>query len=153
MPTGALGRSTRFPGLSCARRSYRQYANDLKWPIRPPQASPHHTPQAADATPSRTHTHKRAQQTRNVSHRRRRACNRTRCLSRAGPARTWVKDRRALGRLCDSRTMIPRRQARTPRVRAWTQVAALGGRYGQVRRTGHFSSRRGFQVVSSRCRR
>ena len=42
--TGALGGTTELPGLSRDRQNRCQYANDLKWPARPPQASPHNTP-------------------------------------------------------------------------------------------------------------
>jgi hypothetical protein len=40
---GAVG-TTELPGLSRDRQNRCQYANDLKWPARPPQASPHNTP-------------------------------------------------------------------------------------------------------------
>jgi hypothetical protein len=53
-PTGALGRRTEQQRLSCDRQNRCQYAKDLKWPVRPPQASPHNTPRAAD--PRLTHT-------------------------------------------------------------------------------------------------
>jgi hypothetical protein len=46
-PTGALGGTTTPQGLSRDRQNRCQYANDLKWPERPPQASPHNTPRAA----------------------------------------------------------------------------------------------------------
>ena len=54
--TGALGESTELPGPSRNRQNRCQYANDLKWPARPLQASPHNSPRAADPTPYATHT-------------------------------------------------------------------------------------------------
>ena len=56
-PTGALGGTTTLQGLSRDRQNRCQYANDLKWPERPPQASPHNTPERRDRTPYATHTH------------------------------------------------------------------------------------------------
>jgi hypothetical protein len=55
-PAGALGGTTEFLGPSRDRQNRCQYADDLKWPARPPQASPHNVPQAADPTPNATHT-------------------------------------------------------------------------------------------------
>jgi hypothetical protein len=62
-PTGALGETTKLLGLSYDRQNRRQYANDLKWPARPPQASSHNVPPSGGPHALRnTHT-KRAQQT------------------------------------------------------------------------------------------
>ena len=58
--TGALGGTTELPGLSRDRQNRCQYANDLKWPARPPQASPHNTPQRRSPRLTQN-THKVAQ--------------------------------------------------------------------------------------------
>ena len=54
--TGALGRTTELHGLSRNRQNSCEYANNLKWPGRPSQASPHNTPRAAEPTPYAKHT-------------------------------------------------------------------------------------------------
>jgi hypothetical protein len=109
-PTGALGGTTELLGLSRNRQNRCQYANDLKWPARPPQASPHcippnggphalrntHTEGAADPATSHTAIAALADWTRYYCH----TC----------PARTFGKDQQALGRLYDCRTMIPWRR-------------------------------------------
>ena len=108
-PTGALGRTTEPQGLSRNRQNRCQYANDLKWPVRPLQASPHNTPRAADPTPYATHTQWRGGAA--TSHTTIAAlANRTRYYCHtcpACPARTFGKDRQALGQLYVIGTIIP----------------------------------------------
>src|SRR6516164_9588062 len=61
--TGALGGTTELPGLSRDRQNRCQYANDLKWPARPPQASPHNTPSGGAHALRKTHTKWRSRRT------------------------------------------------------------------------------------------
>ena len=104
--TGALGGTTELPGLSRDRQNRCQYANDLKWPARPPQTSPHNTPRAAEPTPYAKHTQSGAVAA--TSHTTIAAlANRTRYYRHTSPARTFDKDRQTLGRLYDSDTIIP----------------------------------------------
>jgi hypothetical protein len=111
-PTGALDRRTARQGLSCDRQDRCQYANDLKWPVRPSQASLHNTPERRAPRLLPTHTTWRIRPA--TSHTAIAALDiRTRYYCHTCPARTLGKDRQALGRLCDGDTMIPWRPSAT----------------------------------------
>ncbi len=73
-PTGALDGTAELLGLSRDRQNRCQYANDLKWLARPPQASPHYIPPSGGPHAYATHTHRGRSRPRNVPHRDRRAC-------------------------------------------------------------------------------
>jgi hypothetical protein len=125
-PTGALGGTTELLGLSRDGQNRCQYANDLKWSARPPQASPHCIPPNGGPYAYATHTH-RGRSRPATSHTAIAAlANWTRYYCHTCPARTFGKDRQALGRLYDSGTMIPWR--RKPNSALWLpaliQIAA-----------------------------
>ena len=95
--TGALGETTELSGISRDRQNPCQYANDLKWPVRPPQASPHNTPRAPAPTPDAKHTKCAVAATSHTAIAA--LANRTRYYRHTSPARTFDKGRQTLGQL------------------------------------------------------
>jgi hypothetical protein len=119
-PTGALGGTTELLGLSRDRQNRCQYANDLKWPARPPQASPHNLPPKRRTPRLTQRTHTKGAADPATSHTAIAAlANRTRCNCHTCPARTFGKDGQALGRLYDSGRMIPWRRSPIRRFGPW----------------------------------
>jgi hypothetical protein len=112
----ALGR-TKLQGIRCNRQNRRQYANDLKWPARPPQASPHSSPRAAEPRFTQTHTHLRGRTATSDTNNAALAKVGTLLFATRAPRGLMAKLRQALGRLYDCCWMIPRRGAQFTRIR------------------------------------